>query len=156
MPDGSGQVLLGGCRGVAKSDYERMLEQFRSQIEDVWSKRKVDQMRSQVDDLRGSVDDLVKNYNRVMSTGADLMGETQRRLTSQVREMADEATSGITTGGFSWWIPVLVLGAIGAGYWLYNMLNVNQPEARPQPHANNPAGFAPPMSSTEMPFSEQR
>jgi hypothetical protein len=141
---------------VAKSDYERMIDQFRSQLEDVWNKRKIDQLRSQLDDLRGNVDELVKSYNRFMTTSADTFGETQRRLAGQAREVADEATAGMSTGGFSWWIPVLVLGAIGAAYWLYTMMFANQSEARPEPRANNQAGFAPPMSSTETPFSEQR
>jgi hypothetical protein len=141
---------------VAKSDYERMIDQFRSQLEDVWNRRKVDQLRSQVDDLRGSMDDLVKSYNRVMSTGAELLGETQRRLTSQVRSFVDEEAHGMPTGGFSWWVPVMVLGAIGAAYWLYKMMIANPPEARHEPQVNNPAGFTPPLCATESPLQEQR
>src|SRR5689334_13415625 len=116
------QLQFGGWRGVAKTDYERMIDQFRSQLEDVWNKRKVDQLRSQVDDLRRNMDDLVKSYNRVMSTGADVLGETQRRLAKQARESVDEATEGMAERGFSWWVPVAILGVIGAAYWLYNSM----------------------------------
>src|SRR5258708_12595201 len=112
------QVRFGGWRGVANTDFERMIEQFRSQLDDVWERGKVDQLRRQVDEVRRNMDDLVKSYNRVMSTGADVLGETQRRLAKQARVSVEEVTGGMAEGGFSWWIPVAILGVIGAAYWL--------------------------------------
>jgi len=141
---------------VAKTDYERTIEQFRSQLEDVWNKRKVDQLRSQIDDVRRNVDDLVKSYNRVMSTATDMLGDTQRRMAKQARESLEEATEEMPEGGFSWWIPVAVLGAIGAGIWLYNNFLSGAPEAPRQPFTNQQAGSPPPMTSSETPFPEQR
>ena len=151
--------MFGGWRRVAKTDYERTIEQFRSQLEDVWNKRKVDQLRSQIDDVRRNVDDLVKSYNRVMATATDMLGESQRRMAKQAKESLEEASEGLPEAGFSWWIPVAVIGAIGAGIWLYN--NVisgisGAPPAQRQPFPNQPAGNQPPMTSTEMPFPEQR
>ena len=141
---------------MANIDYERMIDQFRSQLDDVLNRRKVDQLGSQVDELRRNMDDLVKSYNRVMSTGADVLGETQRRLAKQARVSVEEATGGMAKGGFSWWVPVAILGVIGAAYWLYNSMMSGAPEAERQPHTNFQAGFTPPMTSSETPSQEQR
>jgi hypothetical protein len=141
---------------VAKTDYERTIDQFRSQLTDVWNKRKIDQLRSQIDDVRHNVDDLVRSYNRVMATATDMMSETQRRLAKQARESLEEAAEGMPEGGFSWWIPVAVIGAIGAGIWLYNTFMTGVPEAQRRPYTNQPAGSPPPMTSMETPFPEQR
>lgn len=142
---------------MANTDYERMIEQFRSQLDDVWNRRKVDRLRSQVDELRRNTDDLVNSFNRVMSTGADVLGETQRRLAKQARESVEEATGGMAAkGGFSWWVPVAILGVIGAAYWLYNSMMSGAPGAERPPHTNFQAGFTPPMTSSETPSQEQR
>src|SRR5262249_16783587 len=143
---------------VAKTDYERTMEQFRSQLEGVWDKRKVDQLRSQIDDVRHNVDDLVKSYNRVMSSATDLLGDTQRRLAKRARESFEGSTGEVSEGGLWWWIAVAVLAAIGAGIWLYNTFMTGAPEMQRQPftNVNQPAGSPPPMMSTETPFSEQR
>jgi len=141
---------------VAKTDYERMIDQFRSQLEDVWNQRKVNQLRSQVDDLRRNMDELVKSYNRLMSTGADVLGETQRHLAKQAQARIEEVTEGKPEKGVSWLIPLAVLGAAGAAYWLYNTLTSGAPEPERQAFTNYPAGFTPPMSSTETPSQEQR
>jgi hypothetical protein len=137
-------------------DYERSMEQFRSQLADVWNKRKLDQLRSQIDDVRHNVDELVRSYNRVMGTATDMLGETQRRMAKQARESLEGAAEGVSEGGFSFWIPVAVLGAIGAGVWLYNTFMTGAPEAQRQPFTNQPAGSPPPMTSTQTPFSEPR
>ncbi len=142
---------------MAKTDYERMTDQFRGQLEELWNKRKVDQLRGQIDDLRRNIDDLVKSYNRVLTTGADLLGETQQKLARQARESMVEVTEQVGERGFSWWIPVAVIGAIGAAVWIYNQVTASTTrEGQRQSFTNFPAGSPPPMSSPEMPFPEQR
>lgn len=142
---------------MSKADYEHLTSQFRGQIEDLWNKRKVDQLRNQIDELRQNVDDLVKSYNRVMATGTDLLGETQRRLTRQAREGVEGVSENVMgEQGFSWWIPVAILGAIGAAAWLYNMFAAGAAEESRPRFTNYPAGSPSPMSSTETTFPEQR
>src|SRR6516162_11766411 len=92
------QGNCGGWKRVAKTDYERTMEQFRSQLTDVWNKRKIDQLRSQIDDVRHNVDELVRSYNRVMGTATDMLGETQRRMAKQARESLEGAAEGVSEG----------------------------------------------------------
>lgn len=86
--------------------------------------RKADQLRSQIETLRQSMDDVLSSYNRLIGVGADAVAQAQRPVTSMAQQVrsnvADVADSVPTVGGFSWWIPVALVGAIGAGIWAFN------------------------------------
>jgi hypothetical protein len=134
---------------------EQMASMFGGQLGDLWNKRKVDQLRSQIEDLRHSLDEVGKNYNRVMGTGSELLGDTQRRMARQAGERFEEIGGQLTgEGGFSWWIPVAVLGFIGAAAWLYNQFTSGATETARQPFTTYPAGTQP--STPQPPFMEQR
>lgn len=135
-------------------DYERMAEQFRGQLEELWNKNKADQLRSQIDDLRHNVDDLTKNYNRLLTTGAAMVTETQRVVTQKTRDGIEEATQNLENQGFAWWMPVAILGAIGLVAWLYRKFAAPSMDGPGQPYTNYSSPQ--PMSSAEKPFPEQR
>lgn len=86
--------------------------------------RKADQLRSQIETLRQSMDDVLSSYNRLIGVGADAVSQAQRPVTSMAQQVrsnvADVADSMPTVGGFSWWIPLAFVGAIGAGIWAFN------------------------------------
>lgn len=132
-----------------------MANQLRGQIDELWPKRKADLLRGQIDDVRRSVDDLVKSSNRAMATGSEILADTQRRIGRQASEMVGETGEG-GEGGFSWWIPIAILGAVGAAAWLYNMSKSGGTEDMRSQTPNFQAGFQPPRQSTESPFPEQR
>jgi hypothetical protein len=158
---------------VAKSDFERKAEQFRSQIED----------------LRSSLDDLLNNYNKLLPAGAALVASLpgpMKQMAQQAGEEAENVGENLTPGGFSWWVPVAVVGAIGIGAWLYNTMmsgsqsntpsgsesssqfgsqssmrsgsqpSGSEPHAPPSPFTNYQAGNQPPFTSTESPHNEPR
>src|SRR5260370_29353749 len=92
---------------MAKSAFEKKSNEFKSQLQDV----------------RDSLDDLMKSYNRLLSTGSEGLAVAPQpvaRMAKQARENVEEATGGITGGRMAWWTPLPVLGGIAVAMWLYN------------------------------------
>jgi hypothetical protein len=158
---------------VAKSEFESKAEQLRSQIED----------------LRSSLDDLLNSYNKLLPAGAALISSlpsSMKQMAQQAGAEAENVGENLTPGGFSWWVPVAVVGAIGIGAWLYNTLmsgsqsnapsgsesstqfgsqsgmrsgsqpSGSEPHPPPTSFTNYQAGNQPPFTSTESPFNEPR
>lgn len=86
--------------------------------------RKADQVRSQIENLRENMDDVLSSYNRLIGAGADMVSQAQgpmRSMARSVRGSVEDVTDSLPTpSGFSWWIPVAVVGAIGLGIWAFN------------------------------------
>jgi hypothetical protein len=133
-----------------------MVGQFRGQIENLINRRKADTFRKQIEELRDSIDDTIKAYNKVMTTGSELIGEAPSRFARQARETLGGANMPEEEGGFSWWVPVAIVGAVGAAIWLYNQLTGGGTQPMGQPTTNFPAGSQPHFPPGGTTFSEQR
>src|SRR5713226_6094102 len=101
-----------------------------------------------MEDLRGNLDDVLKSYNRLVNMSADWLTQAQRpvmKAAQRARENVEEMGEGFTGMGIPWWIPVAVLGFVGAGVWIYNMITAGASE---QGSAFNhfPAGSQPGMN----------
>jgi hypothetical protein len=92
---------------------------FKSEFE-----RKSDDLRSQIEALRQNLDDILASYNRLLGVGTDVVMQAQAPVTSAVRtvksSVEDVADALPSAGGFSWWVPVAIVGAIGAAIWAFN------------------------------------
>jgi cytoskeletal protein RodZ len=92
---------------------------FKSEFE-----RKSDDLRSQIEALRQNLDDVLSSYNRLLGVGTDVVAQMQGPMTSAartVRSSVEDAADALPSpGGFSWWIPVAIVGAIGAAIWAFN------------------------------------
>jgi hypothetical protein len=128
---------------VAKTDFEKMSDQLRSQLED----------------LKSGIDDVLKNWNRFQAKGMEWMGQSENPMAKaarQARMSVEDVGEGWSAQGFPWWTPLAVVGVVGAGIWLYNMLTARGTQTGMPPLTNYPAGSPPPRTTTETPFSEQR
>jgi hypothetical protein len=133
-----------------------MTEQFRGQLEELWNKRKADQLRSQIDDLRRTIDDLTTSYNRLVASGSDLVSETQRVVAKKTRDGIEEANENFADRGFAWWMPLAFLGAVGAVAWLYRKVAATPSVDQGQPPYPNYSGSSEtPLSSPTRPVSER-
>lgn len=91
---------------------------------------RADQLRSQIENLRQSLDDVLSSYNRLLGVGTDVVSQAQapvasaaRTVRSSVEDMTDALPS---VGRINWWIPVAVVGAIGAAIWVFNAFFADQ------------------------------
>jgi hypothetical protein len=140
---------------VTKSDFEKRVGQLRTQIEDV----------------RDNLDELLKSYNRLMEGGAVLVTQAQKPVASaarQARQDVENVAGNISEANIPWWVPVAVVGVIGAGVWLYNTLtstaNVGPTLGRneqsrgqsPTGYGNYTAGSPPTTPPSEAPYTEPR
>ena len=123
---------------VAKSDFERRADQFRSQIED----------------LRERLDDLMHSYNRLVATGTSAVGEATKQVRGaahQAQEDVSEVGEELARMGIPWWLPVAILGAVGIGVAVFNSMRPPAEEVFQQPAATpNVAGQTPTFNPGEQ------
>ena len=132
-----------GRKRVGKSDFERKAEQLRSQLET----------------MQESFDDITKNYTNLRSMGADWLAQAQKPIAStirQVREKVEDAPDGIMGTGIRWWIPVAVVGIIGAGVWVYNTFFAPVAEQMPNNFSTYASGNQSSFVTPESTFTEGR
>jgi hypothetical protein len=127
---------------MAKSAFEKKSNEFKSQLQDV----------------RDSLDDLMKSYNRLLSTGSEWLAVAPQpvaQIAKQARQNVEEATGGMTGGRMAWWTPLAVLGGIGVAMWLYNKLTSGAATPDRGQYPNYPAGSQPPAPAPGSSFPEQ-
>lgn len=126
---------------MAKSDLERKTEQIRDQIEDV----------------RANLDDVLRNYNKLIAAGTDWFASAQgqvSRAARQARGNVEEVGEGLAEAGVPWWIPVAVVAAIGGAIALANMLGffgTREVGMNREGYAPNMAGQTPTFGMSEQP-----
>jgi len=137
------QAKLGTEEGgrVARSDLERKAEQVHDQIED----------------LRANLDDVLRNYNKLMASAADWVASTQgqvSRAARQAKGSMEEAGEELAHAGIPWWVPVAVVGAVGIAIAIANLLGVfapNEAEHAHEDYTHNLAGPTPPYGMPGQP-----
>lgn len=126
---------------MAKSDLERKAEQIRGQIED----------------LRANLDDVLHNYNKLVSSGTDWFSSAQAQVSRAARQAKGnvaEVGEGLTKAGIPWWAPVAAIAAIGAVIALANMTGLfggNPGERNREEYIQNMAGQTPPYGMPGQP-----
>jgi hypothetical protein len=126
---------------MAKSAFEKKSNEFKAQLQDV----------------RNNLDDLMKSYNRLLSTGSEWLAVAPQpvaRIAKQARENVDEATGGMIQGPMAWWTPLAVLGGIGVTMWLYNKLTSGAATETRGQYPNYPAGSQPPAPAPGSSFTD--
>ncbi|HLH73052.1 MAG TPA: hypothetical protein VKX96_07190 [Chloroflexota bacterium] len=94
---------------MAKTDFERRANQIRAQIED----------------LRDSLDDILGNYNGLMASITDFLEQARKQMrgvAQQAQQNASEVSEGLAKMGFSWWLPVAIIAAVGIGIAVFNSM----------------------------------
>lgn len=120
---------------MARSDLERRTEQIRDQIED----------------LRANLDDVLRNYNKLVAVGADWFASAQGQVSRAARQAkgnVEEVSEELAAAGVPWWVPVAVVAAIGGAIALANMLGFfgrRESEMHREAYAPNVAGQTPPF-----------
>lgn len=91
---------------------------------------RADQLRSQIENLRQSMDDVLSSYNRLLGVGTDVVAQAQGPVTSAartVRSSVEDVTDALPSmGKMNWWIPIAIVGAIGAAIWVFNTFFADQ------------------------------
>ena len=126
---------------MAKSDLQRRAEQIRDEMED----------------LRSSIDDVLGNYNKLMSASSEWWATAQGQMTRAARKARGnvaEVSEELAEAGIPWWVPVAAIAAVGLGFVVANMLGIfgmRPAEESREQFTPNVAGQQPPFGMTGQP-----
>ena len=126
---------------MARSDLERRTEQIREQIED----------------LRANLDDVLRNYNKLVAVGADWFASAQGQVSRAARQAkgnVEEVGEELAEAGVQWWVPVAVVAAIGGAIALAKMLGLfgtRESEMHRETYTPKVAGQSPPFDMAGQP-----